>query len=483
MIIALKRSRVPVYTDRQIFEEYNRRAPEKGFKPLKSLLALRQYLNRPEIAPLWEDAVYGELKAFQRRNRKHQTELPTKRDTLWYGDGTKLNLYYKAMEGGRTVVRTMQVYEVVDAYSEVFLGYHISETEDYEAQYNAYRMAVQTAGHRPYELVHDNQGGHKKKESQEFFDNIARVRRSTKPDNGQSKTIESIFGRFQSQILHKDWRFTGQNITAKKESSRQNIEFVNANVDKLYTLEELKAAYADYRKEWNEAKHPATGQSRMEMYLNSENPEAPKVTEREMVDMFWLYTDRPCTYTDNGLRVTIKGVEYRYEVYDDDGQPDRAFLRANMGRKFIVRYDPSDSKAVELYTVDADGRKRFARVAKPYFRVHRAILDQVEGERAFIAGQLKAEQEERIEHQAEVRAIEFEHGVAPEQHGLRRPKLAGINRPQEEVEREIERRMKKYRRAPLPLSPGQIGKEISLAMINPLTGKVEIDERRVAGKL
>ena len=151
-LVALKRSRVPVYTDMQIFEEYNRVAPERGWKPLKSPRSLREWLNSPRIEPLWYDAVHGEMKAHQRYGRKHKTELPSRRDSLWYGDGTKLNLYYKDEHGN---VRTIGVYEVMDAYSEVLLGFHISENENYEAQYHAYRMALQTSGHKPYELVHD----------------------------------------------------------------------------------------------------------------------------------------------------------------------------------------------------------------------------------------------------------------------------------------------------------------------------------------
>lgn len=38
-LVALKRSRVPVYTDMEIFEEYNRVALERGWKPLKSPVA------------------------------------------------------------------------------------------------------------------------------------------------------------------------------------------------------------------------------------------------------------------------------------------------------------------------------------------------------------------------------------------------------------------------------------------------------------
>ncbi len=482
-IIALKRSPVPVYTDRQIFDEFNRKAPEMGWRRLKSVKALSLYLNRPEITPLWWSAVHGELSAHQRYSRKNLTELPSMRDALWYGDGTKLNLFYKAQEGGRMVVRTMQVYEVMDAYSEVFLGYHISETEDYEAQYNAYRMAVWTAGHKPYELVCDNQGGHKKLKAQDFFQKICHVYRPTAPHSGQSKTIESAFGRFQSQILHKDWRFTGQNVTAKKKSSKPNMEMIAANVDKLYTLEELKEAYAGYRREWNESKHPATGVSRMEMYRNSVNPMTQPLTVRDMVDLFWIYTDKPSTYTDYGLKVTIKGKSYRYEVYGEDGMPDHEFLRNNYGRKFLVQYDPCDMASVNLYTIDANGAKRFSRVAKPYFKIHRALQEQEEGEQVFIRAQIEANRQDRLERQAAARAIELEHGVTPEQNGLRRPKLAGINMGDNEVKREIDRRVEKYTRSSVPLTPGKIGKMISEAVYNPQTGGIEFDERRVAGKL
>jgi len=144
MIIALKRSSVPVYTDAQIFVEFNRIAEEKGWKQLRSIQSLRGFLNRPDIEPLWYDAVHGELKAHQRYSRKNKTELPSMRDSLWYGDGTKINLYYKDYDkDGKLVVRTTQVYEVIDAYSEVFLGYHISDSEDYEAQYNAWPFRYQ----------------------------------------------------------------------------------------------------------------------------------------------------------------------------------------------------------------------------------------------------------------------------------------------------------------------------------------------------
>mgnify|MGYP000402835731 FL=1 len=110
------------------------------------------------------------MKAHQRYDRKHRTILPGRRDSLWYGDGTKLNLYYRDENGNKC---TTSVYEVVDAYSEVLLGYYISDNEDYIAQYHAFRMAIQTSRHKPYEIVCDNQGGHKKNAALGLFSKIS----------------------------------------------------------------------------------------------------------------------------------------------------------------------------------------------------------------------------------------------------------------------------------------------------------------------
>lgn len=482
-LIALRRSRVPVYNYAQIFDEINRIALEKDWKPLKSKRSMVQWFERPEIEPLWYDAVFGELAAHQRYGRKHKTKLPDRRDTLWYGDGTKLNLYYRDEEGK---IRTTMVYEVIDAYSEVLLGYYISDHENFEAQYNAYRMAIQVSGHKPFEIVHDNQGGHKRlekeKDSKEvgFFDLICHIHRPTAPYSGQSKTIESIFGRFQSQELHKDWRFTGMNITATKAESRPNLEFIEENKDRLFTLDELKAHYAEARRAWNAAPHPATGIPRIEMYEKSENEETDVVTVHDMVDIFWIWAKRPATFTDQGIQITIGKLKKPYEVFSAPGEPDHEWRRKNTYRKFYVKYDPNDLRSIRLYWKDNAGQLRFERVAEPYMVVHRAIQDQAEGEAEFIRREQEANIRDRIERQVIAKEIEYAYGVAPEQNGLSTPKLKGVTK---EVQREIDRRTRKYSRDPEEIGLGRTTKKASLMTWDQLKENNEVDYRKVAGKL
>lgn len=466
-IIALKRSRVPVYTNAQIFVKYNEIAPKKGWKPLRSVKSLVTFLERPEVKRRWYDAVHGELAAHQKYTRKHRTELPSVRDALWYADGTKLNLYYKAYdENGKLKVCTTQVYEVMDAYSETLLGYFISDSENYEAQYNAFRMAVQTSGHRPFEVVTDNQGGHKKLEASNFFNNVVdRLFRFTAPYSGQSKTIESTFGRFQAQELHKDWRFTGQNITAKRETSRPNLEFIEANKESLYTLEELKVAYAKAREAWSNAKHPTTGVSRIVMYQNSVNPETTAVDQLDMIEMFWLTTQKPSTFTASGITIEVNKKKYSYEVLGADKMPDLAFRRKHTFRQFYVMYDPQDMTQVRLCTKETNGM-RYVATAEPYIKVHRALQDHKPGEMSFIRQMDARNKLERVELQMEAAELEMAHGVAPEQFGLNRPRIKGLNLATAEGLMETAIKQSKPTKQVEIIDVGLLGKQVSNITFN-----------------
>ena len=467
LLVALRRSRVPVYTLRQIFDEYNRRAERKGWKTLESMNSVTSYLERPDVAPKWWAAVYGELSARQKFDRKQQTILPGVRDALWYGDGTKLNLYYKGRDkDGKPVKKTVMVYEVIDAYSEMMLGYCIGERENAELQRRAFRMAIETAGHKPFEIVTDNQGGQKTTDSLSFMSRICHITRKTAPHTPQAKSIESVFGRFQREVLHADWRFTGQNITATSRDSRPNSEFIGANVDNLYTFEEMCAAYADYRQRWNDLRHPESKMSRREMYLRSQNPEAPALSQYDYMEMFWRVTERPSEFTSSGIAIQVEGQRYSYEVLDAEGHPDMEFRRSNTTRKFFVRYDPDDMTRVWLCTKPAVGGLRMVVPAVPYAVVHRAIQEQTPEEQAFLRETLEANKRERILRQMEGYELEVAHGVAPEQHGLRTPRLQGLS------SRAQERLLDRYADAALsdcppqeercePIAVGQVEKQIS----------------------
>lgn len=411
-----------VATTHQLFNEYNAIAPEKNWKPLLEERTIYNYLHQPEVECLWYGHRYGELKAKEKYGYQHSTKLPSLRDSLWYSDGTKMNFYYQ--ENGK--VKTCQVYEVMDAFSEVFLGYHISESENYEAQYHAFKMAASVSEHRPYEMRFDNQGGHKKLEAGDLFSRLARLSIRTEPYNGKSKTIESAFGRFQSQYLKQYWFFTGMNIQTKRNESKANLEFIMANKADLPTLNEVKEIYKKCRQEWNSAPHYATKQPRIEMYLNSVNPDAPKIELWDMVDLFWIKRPKPITLTAYGLSFKEKKVQYTYMKYDADGMPDIEWLRSNIDKKFVVKFDPEDMTMIHLYE-DTPLGLRHVTMMTTKVEIHRGIQEQEEWEASYIK-QISAKNKEiRVKTVETIEAILEEHGATAEQYGLKSPKIKGVN--------------------------------------------------------
>lgn len=406
----------------QLLVEYNERALGLGLKPLKSEQALYTYLYSKAVIQKWYGARYGELKAKEKFGYKIKTILPSMRDALWYSDGTKFN-YYDAV--GKLKPGYI-VYEVIDVYSEVMLGYCIARSENYEAQYHAFKMAIQYAGQKPYELRYDNQGGHNKLNNEGFLDKLARLSLNTKPYNGSSKTIEALFGHFQQQIQNEDWYYTGQNITARKASSRANMEFIVANQRSLPTIEELTITYELKRTKWNNGLHSKYNRPRAELYQESVNPACKPVDYLEMVELFWLTKPTPITYFNHGITVQVSNEKYEYEVLKG-GMPDKDFRRKYIDAKFIVKYDPMDMSHIRLY-VDNGAGLEFIAEASPRITVKRAIQEQEPGHALKIRGLLDFADQERIDRHESIQETMAKHEMHPENYGLVYPKIKGVNK-------------------------------------------------------
>ena len=107
------------------------------------------------------------------------------------------------------------------------------------------------------------------------------------------------------------------------------------------------------------------------------------------------------------------------------------FRRENTGRQFFVKYDPDDMSQVWLCTHTAVGT-RHIRKAQPYAVIHRAIQEQTPDELMFIRSMTEANKRERVARQMEGYQFDLEHGIAPEQHGLRSSRLRGLSRRDQE---------------------------------------------------
>lgn len=162
------------------------------------------------------------------------------------------------------------------------------------------------------------------------------------------------------------------------------------------------------------------------MYQTSVNPQTETVNALDMIELFWITTDKPSTFTSKGITIEVNKQKYTYEVLDANKQPDLDFRETNTLRQFYVMYDPLDMSMVRLYIKDKSGL-RFVANAHPYVEIHRAIQEQEKGEMSFIQNMRIETNQRRIQRQIKTAELEMEHGVAPEQHGLNRPRIKGIS--------------------------------------------------------
>lgn len=444
-----------VYNDHA--REMRKQSPDakKTWQEIKSENTLHNFLYSDGIMMLWWGARYGELKAKEKFVYQHSTLLPTMRDGLWYSDGTKVNYYYQDEKGN---IATMSVYEVMDVYSEVMIGYAFCQTEDYEAQRAAFKMALQTAGEKPYQVSFDNQGGHKKIEATSFLSQMAWMAIKTQPYNGKSKTIESAFGRYQEQYLKKDWFFTGQNITTKKQESRVNMEYILANKENLPTQEEMKAKYLQRREEWNNAPHPKTGKSRIEMYRESRNPKAVKLSAEDMRDLFCVTHEDKVRVTAYGLSFELDTKKYTYMVYSGE-LPDVDWIADHVDQRYVCKYDPDDMSELHLYEETPSRGLRYVMTALIKQNIHRGKQEQEDWEASYIRAVETKKKELRIRKRNEMDEILRAHNLLPEQHGLNSPLLKGIetSRPAQKTEAVKMRKRKKQRTKGI----AEIQKEVS----------------------
>ena len=422
LLVALMRSKRPVYTVDEAWAEYNRQAPSRGLTVIRSVQTVRDYLNDPRVAQLWLDAQRGE-KAVQREfGIQLRLEKPRTANALWAADGTRLSLYFLGKDGKRT---TTDIYFIFDVATGYVVGWKLGGESSEEVQKPAFRMALQNAGVRPYEIVMDNQAGQRKLERAGFFRKVAvhGVRFKT-PYRAQANPAERLIGLFQAAVLHKYPYYTGQNITAKKESSRPNEEWVLANERLLPTCEEIPAIVAEAVAEWHRMIPSGESCTREELYRRERvSAELQPYTREEWREIFFEKRERPVTYLNAGMEVEVNGVKLSYSAYTAEGRIDSEWHSKNVRRQFGVKLDPADPTEIAIYRIDRDGEWRFERILTPTKRVSMAAFDRTERDDALTYSTLRADKELRIERSATAQAIDLKTGANA---GWLTPRVQGL---------------------------------------------------------
>lgn len=353
------------YSIPELWKIYEENRSKTGF-PRLSDSAIQNFLMKPEIERIWlqpRDGKDAYINRFGHSIKKDKATLFP--NAHWAIDGSKLDAIHYRVDGNKMGAE-MNYDMVIDIHSEKILGWSFSETENHVDHFVATRMAVNTAGAKPYLFTYDAQSGHKTKKMQDLYSRLIatggthyhhKVGRKSNP-------IEQIFDRFQQQVVNKRWFSDKQSIKSKRSSSKVNIDFIKEFKGALPTKEELYKHFVLMVNEWNNMKHPRFNKSRNEVYsMKSEYTQ--ELDPFEQISMFWLTETKPKLYRREGMKLTVAGMDYEFEVYDKDNAIDEEFRRKYVNEKLIVCYDPEYlEEYVKLYELNEKGQKVFVAYAQ-----------------------------------------------------------------------------------------------------------------------
>lgn len=331
----------------EVLERYELFRLQNKELPAITSSAVYNYLYQPEVERVWTLGRNGREvynKKFKHTlSRDKQGWFP---NIYWAIDGTKLDWVHFWEESSNKIGAKLKIDVMFDVYSEKIIGWALSFTESHIEHFKAIKMAVNEAQCRPYLLTYDNQGGHKMDRMKTLYNSLVAHEKGTHYPHRtkeHNSPAEQLFKRLQQQVINKFWYSDGQSVTVKRDDNKMNTEFVLANKDLLKTVEELHEAWEATVNIWNSKTHPqfkTEKLSRNDVYAQ-EMPMREDLSLYEIMDKMWIeQKKRPITYKSHGLELRLGDKKHRFEVYDVDGNIDTEFRRKNVGKKFIVRYDP-----------------------------------------------------------------------------------------------------------------------------------------------
>lgn len=293
-------------------------------------------------------------------------------NVYWAIDGSKLDWVHYDDDSSNKRAAKLKINPLVDVYSEKILGWSYSETENHFDHIKAVEMAMQTAQVRPYLLTYDAQSGHKMNRMQELYDNVvardenARGTHYSHKVGQKSNPMEQLFNRIQQQCANMWWWSDKQSIKVRTSRNKMNEDFIAQNTHNLLKKDELEKAWEITVKQWNEAEHPLfKGQTRNQVYEH-EMLMKEEISVLDIATTVWVAETKPITYKREGLIMRLGDNKFKFEVYDVNDNIDLEFRRVNIGKKFIVRYNPDYlGDYVQLYERTIDNQMICVAVAQP----------------------------------------------------------------------------------------------------------------------
>ena len=282
----------------------------------------------------------NEFDKIMRRNKPSQPNLH------WSMDGTKYEEYYWCEKD--KVEKRVYFFFVADSFDRQIAGWSDSKTEDKNTVLRCLKRAVTSRMVTPNVLQSDHGSAMINKEMTPIWEELVEAFIPAAVKNARSKPAECLLKDFHEQYATSSVAFSGLGVKSKRERSHANQDRLNSTARRATgTYAEVVARMALYVEDWNR-KHAKSPPECLKI--------APRpITRMEIMDLLWTWrlrkdgTKETYQYTNNGLLLQHKTVNYEYEVCDETGVFDVGFYTVNVGSSFYVKYDEDDMTSVALY--------------------------------------------------------------------------------------------------------------------------------------
>lgn len=320
------------------FRNQNTPDPEEHWKTL-CLSTVKNYLNTPEAQKQCTAMRNGIAEHRNDFDNVIKRARPSKPNLLWEEDGWNFELYYQRETTNKNNQRQVNYFHrkvvsfIMDAYCEYIPGYSIADQENIEMKAAAWKNAVINTGVFPSEIKTDHFG---LKTLEGFYAKLAVHTRTSEVGNARDKSIEGMFARFNESILKFYPNWSGSNITAKRQASHPNREYLN-EIRHSFPNEEGVIRQIDeaiYR--WNNLPlEKYNGKSRKQIWLEGDHSQDRLLTPKARLEVFGIEHNYKNELTNKGLLPTINGRTLQYNLWEDS-------FNDLIGSKFQITYDPDD---------------------------------------------------------------------------------------------------------------------------------------------
>jgi len=301
--------------------------------------------------------------------------------SLYQMDGTPVQIFClnhpsKWNEDGKKIIR-LNLFVIRDAYSGKITGFDMSEHEDRYNIIEALKMAVNTNGHLPAEIVSDNFSASKTDEYKaikKFMEDKGVVVRAAKVGNAQDKgEVERFFGTFQSRFQRLIDGYIGEGIRSKRDNGRISEEFITKcrKENGVYGYDEMMKIIAELIVIYNssEINEKYGTKTPNQLYAESEKPYIKTIDDLDYAQMFWL--NKEVQVKKSMIINEVRKSKRFYEIWDNELK-----LQLN-GEKVRIYYEENDASDIHVFTLD----EKFVCTCSQHAQIHEAYVDQVEGEK------------------------------------------------------------------------------------------------------